>query len=374
MKVTSKVLLCLVVLLVVAAFADAQDESPPKRRLFGFLRSKPTEDSPEGSFNWVGLIAVLAGVGVAATGAMLVQKEKGVETVAVAGKVLDNQKEEQDKKEQAEYEAAKKKKFTTDFVDTGILGGDGLCDKCGRKKEKHTLIKPADSKDPKSVDKWECVPGYGKYTEEYMANELWKDKLKHLDEDEQNEKNEVKRQYAEIAKNASDTKHPNFDKNKKFDQLAHDADLKSKEKELTIKWDAVDAAAKAKFLDSKLPLLKRIDAERKADEDYEKATEKAQKTLDDAKKKPNQKADEKKIADEAAQKAFNEDPTVKAATTKRNADKEAAKKAFDDANQALINESKKATEAREVKKEEVKKEEAKKEEAATAKIAAAVPK
>jgi hypothetical protein len=135
MKVTSKVLLCLVVLLVVAAFADAevfrtlctrahphshicthtnilfdhlknnsgapcglahfsagttgasagasgrlapvlqsllqctrearlltlrlfpQDETPPKRRLFGWLRTKPTEDRPDGSFNWVGLIA-----------------------------------------------------------------------------------------------------------------------------------------------------------------------------------------------------------------------------------------------------------------------------------------------------------------------------
>ena len=42
------------------------------------------------------------------------------------------------------------------MIDAGMLGGDVLCDKCARKKEKHTRI-PANPKDNKSVDKFQCV-------------------------------------------------------------------------------------------------------------------------------------------------------------------------------------------------------------------------
>jgi len=86
MKYATKVVLCIAVLMLAAALAEAQGSEPEnplkmkmrKRRWFGFRKALPEEAKQETQFDMPGLMICLSGFLIAGVGASLIAKKAEV--------------------------------------------------------------------------------------------------------------------------------------------------------------------------------------------------------------------------------------------------------------------------------------------------------
>ncbi len=86
MKYATKVVLCIAVLMLAAALAEAQVSEPEnplkmkmrKRRWFGFRKALPEEAKQETQFDMPGLMICLSGFLIAGVGASLIAKKAEV--------------------------------------------------------------------------------------------------------------------------------------------------------------------------------------------------------------------------------------------------------------------------------------------------------